>query len=177
MLTTAQQLQHLPCMGFVARLSQHLSETFGHRIAAQDGPAFHAPCNIGRLLVRQAGHELRRRFATTDSTFRVVARRESPENRIPPLPTTAAVGETGWLRSSGPCFNMRQLTTMIHPPFQILLEDNHLLAVAKPAELPTMGVESAAAEPADDGPGVPQGQVSESRATSIWESSAASMRR
>ncbi|MHB8957147.1 MAG: RluA family pseudouridine synthase [Pirellulaceae bacterium] len=30
---------------------------------------------------------------------------------------------------------------MDHPPFQILLEDNHLLAVVKPAELPTMGVD------------------------------------
>ncbi len=30
---------------------------------------------------------------------------------------------------------------MVHPPFQVLLEDNHLLAVVKPAELPTMGVD------------------------------------
>jgi 23S rRNA pseudouridine1911/1915/1917 synthase len=30
---------------------------------------------------------------------------------------------------------------MVHPPFHILLEDNHLLAVVKPAELPTMGVD------------------------------------
>jgi 23S rRNA pseudouridine1911/1915/1917 synthase len=32
---------------------------------------------------------------------------------------------------------------MKHRPFEILLEDNHLLAVAKPANLPTMGVEAA----------------------------------
>ena len=30
---------------------------------------------------------------------------------------------------------------MAHPPFPILLEDNHLLAVVKPAGLPTMGVD------------------------------------
>jgi 23S rRNA pseudouridine1911/1915/1917 synthase len=29
---------------------------------------------------------------------------------------------------------------MTHAPFRVLLEDNHLLAVIKPAELPTMGV-------------------------------------
>jgi 23S rRNA pseudouridine1911/1915/1917 synthase len=29
---------------------------------------------------------------------------------------------------------------MTHAPFRVLLEDNHLLAVVKPAELPTMGV-------------------------------------
>ncbi len=30
---------------------------------------------------------------------------------------------------------------MAHPPFPVLLEDNHLLAVVKPAGLPTMGVD------------------------------------
>jgi 23S rRNA pseudouridine1911/1915/1917 synthase len=30
---------------------------------------------------------------------------------------------------------------MAYPPFHILLEDNHLLAVVKPADLPTMGVD------------------------------------
>ncbi|MCU0961586.1 MAG: RNA pseudouridine synthase [Pirellulaceae bacterium] len=29
---------------------------------------------------------------------------------------------------------------MVHPPFHVLLEDNHLLAVVKPPNLPTMGV-------------------------------------
>ena len=31
---------------------------------------------------------------------------------------------------------------MVHPPFPVLFEDNHLLAVVKPAGLPTMGVEA-----------------------------------
>ena len=73
MLVATQQPQHLARMLLVARFSQHLPQTLGHRVTADNRPALDPPGHIRRFPIGQSRDQFRRRLAAADTTFRLVA--------------------------------------------------------------------------------------------------------
>lgn len=151
----AEQLQHLAGVFDVTRLAKDLSTALGDRVAGEYNAFIDAGCNVSRFLFGEARNQFVRRLAATDSALGAWMRCDNFKRvtglfeQLLSLWRLACKDEAEGLighcvavaRKHGSESGSLESRSIVEPSqLHVLYEDNHLLAVAKPPGIATMGV-------------------------------------